>query len=307
MTSEPDTLPDGGTDNAQLSESDTAEDWDYFDPDEQDTEEAPEEEATDEGPDEGEEAQESETEADEEPEEEPDDVLVTLEDGAKVQLAELKKGYQRQADYTRKTQEVANQRQSLEADAQRLEGITQAFIDHISSMVPAEPNPSLALTNPNQYTAQKAQYDAAVAQVQKLIEIGSGPKEIKDGRAKEDHSRRIAEENRRLTEMFPKTATQDGRKQFFETVSSVASEVGFTPDEIRSVVDHRVFALAHWAKIGMESAKAKEKAKAKVEKAPPATPRKPGQTATKASGNREAMRKLARSGSIKDALAIDWD
>jgi len=31
--SEPDTLPEGGTDNA-FSEADTPETWDYFDPDE---------------------------------------------------------------------------------------------------------------------------------------------------------------------------------------------------------------------------------------------------------------------------------
>lgn len=309
MKGETDTLPDGRTDNATLSDSDTPETWDYYDPDEdQDTVEA-DAEGTDEGPDEGDNTQEAEDQPDEAEEAEKSDepVLVTLDGGAQVTLDDLKKGYLRQADYTRKAQELSNRRSALEADVQRLEGITQAFIDHLSSMIPAEPSPALALTDPNRYTAQKAQYDAAVAQVQKLIEIGSKPKEIRDALAQTDHRARIEAENQSLAAMFPKTATPKGREEFFRDVSQVAAEIGFTEQEIRSVVDHRVFALAHWAKIGMEAEKARGKAREKVEKAPPATPRKPGQTAARANRNAEAMRKLARSGSIRDAMAVDWE
>ena len=113
--------------------------------------------------------------------------------------------------------------------------------------------------------------------------------------------------NDKLTNLFPKTATREGRQKFFEDVQSVAGELGYSTDELRGVTDHRLFALAHWAKVGMDAAKAREKAQAKVEKAPPATPRKPGQGAATANRNAEAMRKLGRTGSIKDALAIDWD
>lgn len=310
MKDEANTPSSEGIDNVALSEHDTPETWDYYDPDEeeQDTVEAQEEEGIEEGPVEGEEAQETEDQADEEPDEaEAEPELVALADGTKITLDELRKGYQRTSDYTRKTQEVATQRKALEADVQRLESITQAFIDHLASMVPAEPDPALALREPNKYTAQKAQYDAAVAQVQKLIEIGSKPKEITQAMSESDRSAMIREENRRLVERFPQTATQDGRTKFFTDSQTAAHELGFTTEELQGVTDHRMFAALHWAKIGMEAAKNREKAKAKVEKAPPATPRKPGQAAAKANRNAEAMRKLARSGSIRDALAVDWD
>lgn len=309
MASEPDTLPKGGTDNA-FSESDTPEKWDYFDPDEdQDTEEA-QAEGTDEGPDEGEVAQEAEEpvdEADEGEEETPEPELITLDGGAQVTMDDLKRGYIRQADYTRKAQALSNDRHKLEADVQRLEGITTAFVDHLAKLIPAEPNHALALTNPNQYTAQKAQYDAAVAQVQQLMELGSKPKELAQAMSQDNRDRLLAEENRKLADMFPKVATPKGREQFFTDVQSVAHELGYTTQELQRVSDHRLFALAHWARIGMESAKNRTKAKAKVEKAPPATPRKPGQTAATATRNVEAMRKLSRSGSIKDALRVDWE
>jgi len=55
-------------------------------------------------------------------------------DGAEseVTLSELQQGYQRQADYTRKTQELASERQRLELD----EAIVSAL----------EPDPQAALT-----------------------------------------------------------------------------------------------------------------------------------------------------------------
>lgn len=319
MASEPDTLPTGGTDNA-IPESDTAETWDYYDPDEdQDTVEAQPEGATEEGVGEEEKSEAPEDQPEDEAtseEEEADkeagvEFIVKRADGTQTTVAELLKSEFRQADYTRKTQELSNDRKALEADLHRFEGISQAFIDHLSSMVPQEPSPALALTNPGKYTAEKAQYDAAVATVQKLIEIGSKPKEITDARTKEEHSKRIASENAKLADLYPETATKDGREKFFTDVAAAAAEVGFSQKEIASGIDHRLFALAKWAKIGMDADKARKEAKArareKVEKAPPVTPRKPGQSTVKANGNAEAMRKLSRSGSIHDAVAVDWD
>ena len=140
-----------------------------------------------------------------------------------------------------------------------------------------------------------------------LVELGNQPKQIKQAMTQADVDRIKAEENSKLVGMFPKTATQDGRAKFFENVATVASELGISEKEWQGISDHRLLALAHWAKVGMDADKARSKAKAKAAKAPPATPRKPGQTAAKANRNVDAMRKLARSGSIHDALAVDWD
>lgn len=315
MTDETNTFASAETDNVEHSEADTPETYDYYDPDEdQDTEEVVTDEGTDEEAVEGEEeAQETEDQAEEEPEEEPEPkeadlkAVVKLQDGTTTTVEELLKGQLRQSDYTRKQQEVANLRKSVEADASRIEGITQAFIDHLASMMPDEPDAALVYRDPNAYTQQKARYDATVAQMQKLIELGNQPKQIKQAMTQADADRIKAEENSKLVGMFPKTATQDGRAKFFENVATVASELGISEKEWQGISDHRLLALAHWAKVGMDAEKARSKAKAKAAKAPPATPRKPGQTAAKANRNVDAMRKLARSGSIHDALAVDWD
>lgn len=313
MEREADTVPTGATDNAQ-PQSDTPETWDYYDPDDdQDTVASEENEGTDdEAEAEPEDTAEDETEAEETDEadqsddEQAEPALVTLADGSKVTHDELVKGYLRQSDYTRKQQEAANERKALRAEAERIERITQTFVDHLASMVPPEPNPQLALTDPNKFTAQKAQYDAALAQVQRLIQMADEPKQVTQGISQEDHQRLVAAEKAKLTQALPRVATREGWEAFWKNdVQEVAREVGFTSEDLGKAIDHRLFLLVDLAKDGMAARKAKTAAKAKAETAPPI--KKPGQAAKQANRNVEAMRKLARSGSIKDALAVDWD
>lgn len=280
-------------------ESDTAEDnWDYFDPDE-DTE-APEEAATDEGTEES-----APTEETDETAAEPAAQIV-LPDGTQVSIEEVTKGYLRQSDYTRKATELASTRKALEADLQLVEGITQTFIDHLTKMVPAPPDPAMALRNPNGYVAAKAQYEAAMAQVQQLIEIGKQPKQITDKLGQADMQAQIAAENAALAEKIPTVATPEGRRKFMESAAEAAQQAGFSMDDLQGVSDHRLFVLAHWANEGLKAARARETAKAKVANVPPSTPRKPGQPAN-APRSAEAMRKLTRSGSIRDAMRVDWE
>lgn len=298
------------TDKSELSEDDNADEFDYFDPDE-DTEEVEDPEATDDEPDEAEAEEAEDQEAEGQDDEEPIEAFVEKLKAETPRLAEylgeLEKGNLRQSDYTRKSQEVANVRKTVEADVQRMQRITEVFVDHISGLVPEAPDASLAYSDPNKYTAMKAQHEAAMGQVQKLIELGEAPKEIGAGMSEADKKQQLQEANQRLIEMFPEAAEGEGRKQFFGNVQAVANEIGFSDDDLGSVSDPRIFALAHWAKKGMDAEKARTTAKAKVAKAPPATPRKPGQGARKPNGNAEAMRKLSRSGSLKDALSIDFD
>lgn len=292
------TPADAGTEPVETHEDDNAEPTTYWDPDEdQDTPEADEGEATDDGTEEPAEPEEAEPEA---------PAQISLPDGTQVTLDEAVKGYLRQADYTRKAQEVSQKRQALEADLQIVSGITEAFIDHLTKMVPPSPDPAMALRDPTGYVRAKATYDAAMAQVQQLIEIGKKPKEIGEKLNATDKQSLVAQENALLAERFPVVATPQGRQKFFESAATAAQELGFSMDELSGVTDHRMFALAHWANEGLKAAKARETAKAKVANVPPSTPRKPGQPA-QANRNTDAMRKLARSGSIKDAMRVDWE
>lgn len=295
LNSEPNT-PDAGTDNATPEQDDTAIDWYDGDP-EEDTAAEPEDTATDDGTDE------TATEEPAEPEAEEPAGKVTLADGSQISLDEAVKGYMRQADYTRKTQEFAQQRTSLTTRASELDQTIQVFVDHLSKLMPKAPDAALALTEPAKYVAQKAQYDAARAQVDELIAIGQKPKAIAGTATQEDMQTKLAEENQRLNAMFPSAGTREGRVKFMEGAAKAAQDVGFTMQELQGIADHRLFALAHWAQRGMQAAQATKSVKEKVAAAP--SPVKPGNSGT-AVKNADAMKRLARSGSIHDAMKVDW-
>lgn len=312
MDSETDTPEYLGTDNAQPHEDDTPDNLDYYDP-EPDTVETDGAEGTD-----NEDENEAETDIEGEPpveveaEGEADEqadtqALVTLADGTQVTHDDLVGGYMRQADYTRKAQEVATQRKSIAEDAKRMESITQTFVDHLSKLVPEAPDARLAYTDAAEYQAQDARYKAAMAQVQQLVELADQPKEIQGKFSEEDAKNMRLEEDRKLTEALPKVATREGRQKFWNEVGEVASAVGFTADEMAGISDHRLFVLADLAKQGLDAQNALKKAKAKAQKAPPVAAQKPGQGARRADVDAKAMRRFKDNPTIRNAAHLDWD
>jgi hypothetical protein len=68
--------------------------------------------------------------------------------------------------------------------------------------------------------------------------------------------------------------------------------------------------MGHYARLGMEYEKSKASVKAKGQNVPPATPVKKRGAAVgnpQFTQNKDAMRRLAKTGSIHDAAKIDWD
>lgn len=314
MTGEPDN-PLRGTDNAEpVSETDTLDSYDFYDPEEDNVEAQVEESTDDETQDADPEAEvqedgKAESEAETEDQTTEADILdkhVTLQDGTQIAVKDLIAGNMRQSDYTRKAQELSNGRKALEADTTRIQSITDAVVDGLTELVPAEPDIRLASTDPQRYMAQKAQYDAAMGLVQKFIDAGDKIKGVANERNEAEHKARIEEQNRMLAMALPETGTQEGRRKFFGDVAEVAEKIGFNRDDVTQIDDHRIFLLAHWAKRGMDAEAAKAKAQEKIVNAPQSSVRKPGQV-TRSSRNVDAMRKLGKSGSLRDALAVDFE
>jgi hypothetical protein len=254
---------------------------------------------------------EPEAEAEEPPAEEPEDaVVVTLKGGEQVPLEELKLGYMRDRDYRHKTQENANKGRALDEMTTRVVRTVDAIAAHLAGMLPEEPQPTLAIQNPNEYTRQKAIYDSAMSQVNAIIRLANEPKEVAGKLTKEQEDNLVALNDEKLAEAFPQTRkSAEERKKFFDQTFQTARDLGFTDEELRGQIDHRYFKLAHYARLGLQAEQAKGKALAKVASAPPAVAvgKAKGQAAQQARSNQDAMKKLNKTGSIKDAMAIDFD
>lgn len=309
MTDETNDPPEqGGIDRVELSDTDNPESLDFYDP-EEDAVGGPGQEGTDDEADEASAEDEAEgQEAEDQPEAEglADDAVVKMDDGTELTLGDLKQSPMLKADYTRKTQLVAQERRAAQADAQRIEAVTRSLVDNLSNMIPDEPGPELARTNPNAYTAQLAQYQHSMRFLQEIVNASEASKEVNKGISEREKREKVNAEFRALAEAAPEVRTDQGREKFFADVADVATQLGFDRSELGSITDHRLFVMAHWAKKGMEADRKGKIAKGKAQKAPPVAPRKPS-TGRQVSDNRAAMRKLAKTGSFEDALSVDFD
>jgi hypothetical protein len=237
-----------------------------------------------------------------------DDAVVEVL-GEKLPISELKSGYMRDRDYRHKTQELGNKRRDLEALTTRVTDSVNAIADLLLAQVPKAPDPSLAMTNPGQFVAEEAMHKAAMAQVNAVIEKATAPKEAANKLNEEQRSEYLQSENAKLAEAFPQTVKPEARKKFFDDAMSAASELGYTAQEIQGATDHRLFKLAHYARLGLAAEKARAKAAQKVVNVPPVAQqrRTQGVNTTKTRANQDAVKRLANSGSIHDAMAVDFD
>jgi regulator of replication initiation timing len=315
MTEATDT-PDSGIDSAEPSDAlDNPANLNFGEPEEDQANEEVEQTGTetdsetDAPVEDGQEAEEpadgTETEEGAQPAEVKDDAVVDVA-GEKLPISELKAGYQRQADYTRKTQELGNKRRDLEALSTRVTASVDAIADLLVKQIPPAPDASLAMTDPGKYVADKAMHDAMMAQVASVIEQAQAPKEAVNKLTQEQRAELLQSENAKLAEAFPQTMKPETRKKFFDDVSRVANELGYSQQELEGVTDHRMFKLAYYANLGMAAEKAKAKATQKVANVPPMAQQK-RQVPAKIRANQDAMKRLAKSGSIHDALDIDFE
>ncbi len=270
------------------------------------------EETAEEDGEEGQEAEDPEEEAGDEDEEQTgtaaeDSMVVTLNDGEQVSVAELRAGYMKDGDYRQKTAATAELRRETETTIERVTAVVEALAQHMASAVPQAPSPELAMTNPTLFNQMKAQHDAGAAQINQILALAEQVQGAGTEMAATGHNFDANAENEALTQMFPEIGTSpEKRESFMKPAREAAVKLGFSPKEVSEVIDHRYIALAHYAQIGMKALEARKKGKAKMKNAPSknAPKRKGGAQAT---GNRKAMNRLGRTGSIEDAMQVDFD
>ena len=240
---------------------------------------------------------------------EPDDsIVIAMPGGEKLELKELKSGYLRDRDYRHKTTDLANKRRELEALSTRVSQSANAISEVLMSQVPRAPDVSLSLSDPVRYMQEKAQHEAALEIVNSIVNQATSAKDVVGTLTKEQQTTNLESEVAKLTEAFPQVRTPEGKQKFFEASLGAARELGFSDHELNAVTDHRMFKVAYYAKLGLEAEANKAKAAKKVVNVPPVAPkRQPGQSAAKAVANQDAMKRLGRSGSIQDAMAVDFD
>lgn len=205
----------------------------------------------------------SEDEREEAPAEEDDDeppVKVVRLDGQDV---EIPKGTPRalvdkvsklaedlKADYTRKTQEVAQARSALAESAKaneemiaQVQRAQQTVLRMAQQMIGEPPSLELAQSDIQAYTIQKALYEQRVQQLQALNQESGGLTQAQQQRAAKEREQALAEEARKMISVMPALAKPEARDKFLASAVEAAAKSGFSREDVQSVADHRMLHL----------------------------------------------------------------
>jgi K+/H+ antiporter YhaU regulatory subunit KhtT len=278
-------------------------------------------EASETADDEGDDADEDGEEegSDDEPEKkedvsDEDKPVVTVEiDGKPIELtkAEIQSSYLRQADYTRKTQALAEERkqfQSVVQQAQEQEKVYSqllpVMVERMQQYMPQPPRSELIDTDPVVYMKQKELYEremgdfqAAQAEMQRMQSKGQAEQE-------QQLQAYVAQNAQMLPELIPEWKDAKNYDRDRNKLRDYLKGRNFSDQEIDQAYDARIVAIAYDAMRWRELKNSKPKQSEPLEKAlkPSAPAVKPMNNQTKA--KIDARKRLAKTGSIRDAAAV---
>lgn len=223
-----------------------------------DAQEALEDDSDDEGADEDEASADDEDEDEESEDDDQEDAegefadenkFVTLADGRKLTVAELKdyastRAADFQRDYTRKSEELAAKSKRVDETAQTLSQHRDFLLWAYQQIKPQPPDPSLIQSDFVAYTEQEAAYRA---QERYWNQLQDGFKQFtrqETERSTLGQQERLAQEQARMFDLIPEFRNPAKLEEFKAEVAKVGTETyGFTPQELSGVADARMVAV----------------------------------------------------------------
>lgn len=286
--------------------------------DEQEAEEGTDEVDESEQPAEGEDSPEAdgdEVEGPDATEEQPAETHAVTIDGeeSRVTLDELKNGYQRGADYTRKTQELANHRREFEAEASavtqeraRYSQLLAAVDGRLQELNPQPDWNALRQRDPIEFAAQWAHHQQVQQERGIILQEQQRVAGLQQLAAQGQLRAALMEEGKKLPTLIPAWKDQAVAKTEMGALKQYATEtLGFDPEDVAGIQDSRAVAVLYKAwKYDSAAARIKS-AKAAVPNSAGVKTLAPGQSSKiNITASTKAKQRLAKTGSVKDAAAV---
>lgn len=216
--------------------------------DDEDLDDADDDESEDDDSEGGEEGDDEDSDDDSEEESEEDFLKRTLkiDDDTEITVEEAKKGYLRQADYTRKTQEVAELKKHWQAEAEQM----REGLEIVGSFLTAELQPfegidweKLKAEDKNEYLVKRNEYQEALERFENVRQSYGQLVQQQQEAMREELQVKAEEETDALRKAIPELKTEEGKTQKATAWSEYGQKLGFTPEEMSSVIDHRLFVI----------------------------------------------------------------
>lgn len=259
-----------------------------------------------------EETDESESD-DDTPAEKPRTFKVPTSEGeVEVDEPELIRGYQRQSDYTRKTQAVAEKSKQVEAQRQHY----AAGLERLATLLKSdEPTPEqwarLRDENPIEFAARYAEHQQQRERLAALHAERNRVLEEAQAAAEEERVERIRSEGAALIERLPEWRNEEVRTREQQKIKTFGKSLGYTDEDLDNIDDHRLILVVRDAMLYREhlanKAKVQERVKEKVKQDKPKVI-KPGTSRSDSKSVRrtqatKAVQRLRQSGRVEDAAA----
>jgi hypothetical protein len=223
---------------------------------------------------------------------------------------ELIQGYQRNADYTRKTQELAVEKQQSSEFVERSKKDVEAKLGQLTQLnqaAQAQLQEEYAnidfekLYDEDPVEAARLEHKMRKKHEQ-LAQVQQQTQELQS----QEFNKYLEEQQKQLNIKIPELSNPDKGPQFRKQMRDYLSSVGFNSQEIDSVYDHRYVMLVRDAMSYRNLQKAKPQIKKKAVNAPKVV--KSGVSKSKgqqqAEAKRQQLSKLRKSGQVRDAAKL---
>ena len=238
----------------------------------------------------------------------------------KVNLDELKEGYSKGSDYTRKTMELSEQRRSIDTELDAIskdkEAVKKMRDDYAQKLQVVEQNlqtddnidwVALAQSDPTDYAIKKAEYDRKKELQSQVQQERQKLAEQQRKEQEQIYQNHIQNERGKLIDMMPIFGDEKKAPKIMKDIGEFAMKQGYTEQEVNMVVDHRAVKTLHDA---MKYNQLLERKNLKDKKVKPANRvvSSEGKNETKSTDKvlrvNDRMKQLKKSGNIKDAQKV---
>ena len=261
-----------------------------------------------------EETTEEQSELDEETEEEekPAEVYTVKVDGKEVEvtLDELQKGYSRTQDYTRKTQQIAETRKAVEAEASAIRAEREQYAQLLGALKQQLESTEAPVDMDRLYNEDPIEWvrqSEVMRQKQdKLAAIQSEQQRLSQLTAQQraqEMNAHLATQQEALIQAVPEW--KDSKKAQAEKALLVefGKKIGFSDEELKNVYDHRAVVALRKAALYDQMMSKRGQIKPVINNGPrPAKPSAAGRVSTTTESTR-AKQRLAKSGRVNDAAS----
>jgi len=282
-------------------------------------------ESLEEEPEEEEESVEEEEESEGSDDEAEEDLLyaVTVNgEEVEVSLDELMKGYSRQSDYTKKTQEISEQRKQFQTSAERHEAEMsqirnerQQYVQTLQNIIEGSTQSldkfvdvdweTLKATNPIEYVTKREEYREMQEKIQAIQheQVAVQSKQSED--MKQLHAQTLHREHQLMADALPEWGDPKKQHEIGSHIRDYARVQGFSDEEIGSLVDHRSLIVLRKAMLYDEMNSSDVKSK-KLKNKPRVVRSGKGVSRRDDSKRQRTskMKRLQKSGHVDDAASI---